>query len=141
MQLPHTVGQAVFAWFKAANVGTSSYPFLTMGKARLLLAHGSREQIDTYVPPELEGRWFGTMALSEPQAGSSLADITTRAEPQDDGTYRLTGNKMWISGGDHELTENISTWCWPRSPAGRPAQGHLAVHRAEVPGGRRRLPR
>src|SRR5215217_1731971 len=86
MQLPHTVGQAVFAWFKAANVGTSAYPFLTMGNARLLLAHGSQEQIDTYVRPELEGRWFGTMALSEPQAGSSLADITTKAEPQDDGT-------------------------------------------------------
>src|ERR671921_550132 len=102
MQLPHTVGQAAFAWFKAANVGTSSYPFLTMGNARLLLAHGSQEQKDTYVRPMLEGRWFGTMALSEPQAGSSLADITTRAVPQDDGTYRLTGNKMWISGGDHE---------------------------------------
>src|SRR3712207_9224865 len=90
MQLPHSVGQAVFAWFKAANVGTSAYPFLTMGNARLLLAHGSKEQIDTYVRPEIEGRWFGTMALSEPQAGSSLADITTKAVPQDDGTYRLT---------------------------------------------------
>src|SRR5215211_7297663 len=120
MQLPHTVGQAVFAWFKAANVGTSAYPFLTMGNARLLLAHGSPEQIDTYVRPELEGRWFGTMALSEPQAGSSLADITTRAEPQDDGTYRLTGNKMCISGGDHELTENIVHLVLARIPGGPP---------------------
>jgi butyryl-CoA dehydrogenase len=120
MQLPHTVGQAVFAWFKAANVGTSAYPFLTMGNARLLLAHGSPEQIDTYVRPELEGRWFGTMALSEPQAGSSLADITTRAEPQDDGTYRLTGNKMWISGGDHELTENIVHLVLAKIPGGPP---------------------
>ncbi|WP_245160131.1 acyl-CoA dehydrogenase [Blastococcus sp. CT_GayMR20] len=120
MQLPHTVGQAVFAWFKAANVGTSAYPFLTMGNARLLLAHGSREQIDTYVRPELEGRWFGTMALSEPQAGSSLADITTKAEPQDDGTYRLTGNKMWISGGDHELTENIVHLVLAKIPGGPP---------------------
>jgi alkylation response protein AidB-like acyl-CoA dehydrogenase len=120
MQLPHTVGQAVFAWFKAANVGTSAYPFLTMGNARLLLAHGSREQIDTFVRPELEGRWFGTMALSEPQAGSSLADITTKAEPQDDGTYRLTGNKMWISGGDHELTENIVHLVLAKIPGGPP---------------------
>ena len=56
MQLPHVVGQAVFAWFKAANVGTSAYPFLTMGNARLLIAHGSQEQIDTYVRPEVEGR-------------------------------------------------------------------------------------
>jgi alkylation response protein AidB-like acyl-CoA dehydrogenase len=120
LQLPHAVGQAVFAWFKAANVGTSAYPFLTMGNARLLLAHGSQEQIDTYVRPELEGRWFGTMALSEPQAGSSLADITTRAEPQDDGTYRLTGNKMWISGGDHELSENIVHLVLAKIPGGPP---------------------
>jgi alkylation response protein AidB-like acyl-CoA dehydrogenase len=120
MQLPHVVGQAVFAWFKAANVGTSAYPFLTMGNARLLLAHGSQEQIDTYVRPEVEGRWFGTMALSEPQAGSSLADITTRAVPQDDGTYRLTGNKMWISGGDHELSENIVHLVLAKIPGGPP---------------------
>jgi butyryl-CoA dehydrogenase len=120
MQLPHAVGQAVFAWFKAANVGTAAYPFLTMGNARLLLAHGSPEQIATYVAPEIEGRWFGTMALSEPQAGSSLADITTRAEPQADGTYRLTGNKMWISGGDHELTENIVHLVLAKIPGGPP---------------------
>jgi alkylation response protein AidB-like acyl-CoA dehydrogenase len=120
MQLPHVVGQAVFAWFNAANVGTSAYPFLTTANARLLLAHGSREQIDTYVRPELEGRWFGTMALSEPQAGSSLADITTRAEPQDDGTFRLTGNKMWISAGDHELSENIVHLVLAKIPGGPP---------------------
>ena len=120
MQLPHVVSQAAMAWFQAANISTSAYPFLTMGNARLLLAHGSKEQIDTYVRPQLEGRWFGTMALSEPQAGSSLADITTRAEPQDDGTYRLTGNKMWISAGDHELTENIVHLVLARIPGGPP---------------------
>jgi alkylation response protein AidB-like acyl-CoA dehydrogenase len=120
MQLPHAVSQAAMAWFQAANIGTSAYPFLTMGNARLLLAHGSQEQVDTYVRPQLEGRWFGTMALSEPQAGSSLADITTRAEPQDDGTYRLTGNKMWISGGDHELTENIVHLVLAKIPGGPP---------------------
>src|SRR3712207_4919306 len=118
MQLPHAVAQAAMAWFKAANVGTSSYPFLTMGNARLLVAHGTQEQIDTYVRPELEGRYFGTMALSEPQAGSSLADITTKAEPQDDGTYRLTGNKMWISAGDHELSENIVHLVLAKIPGG-----------------------
>jgi butyryl-CoA dehydrogenase len=118
MQLPHTVGQAVLAWFQAANIGTSAYPFLTMANARLLLAHGSRAQIDTFVAPMVEGRWFGTMALSEPQAGSSLADITTKAERQDDGSYRLTGNKMWISGGDHELTENIVHLVLAKVPGG-----------------------
>jgi butyryl-CoA dehydrogenase len=78
-----------------------------MANANLLLAHGSPEQIETWVGPMLEGRYFGTMCLSEPGAGSSLADVTTRAEPQPDGTYRLFGNKMWISAGEHELSENI----------------------------------
>ncbi|HWH30561.1 MAG TPA: acyl-CoA dehydrogenase [Mycobacteriales bacterium] len=107
MQLPHVVSGAVFTWFQAANVGTSSYPFLTVGAAHLLIEHGTPEQVETYVRPMLSGRFFGTMCLSEPQAGSSLADVTTRAEPQDDGTYRLFGNKMWISAGEHELSENI----------------------------------
>jgi alkylation response protein AidB-like acyl-CoA dehydrogenase len=107
MQLPALVEKACMAWFKAANVGSSAYPFLTMANANLLLAHGSEEQINTWVKPMFEGRFFGTMCLSEPQAGSSLADIRTRAEPQEDGSYRLFGNKMWISAGDHELSENI----------------------------------
>ncbi|WP_336081894.1 acyl-CoA dehydrogenase [Nocardia sp. SSK8] len=107
MQLPAVVAGACTAWFQAANVGTAAYPFLTVGNANLLQAHGSKEQIETFVRPMVEGRFFGTMCLSEPQAGSSLADITTRAVPQDDGTYRITGTKMWISGGEHELSENI----------------------------------
>ncbi|MGH8918530.1 MAG: acyl-CoA dehydrogenase family protein, partial [Actinomycetes bacterium] len=107
MQLPQTLTQACFLWFQAANVSTAAYPFLTVANANLLLAHGTPEQIETYVVPMVAGRWFGTMCLSEPQAGSSLADITTRAERRDDGTFRLHGNKMWISGGDHDLSENI----------------------------------
>lgn len=107
MQLPCLVEKAAFAWFKAANVGSAAYPFLTIGNANTLLKCGTPEQIETYVEPMLEGRWFGTMCLSEPQAGSSLSDITTRAEPQADGSYRLFGNKMWISGGEHDLSENI----------------------------------
>jgi butyryl-CoA dehydrogenase len=107
MQLPHVVSGACFGWFQAANVGTSSYPFLTIGNANLLLEHGTAELVARFVPPMVEGRFFGTMCLSEPQAGSSLADVATRAEPQEDGTYRLFGNKMWISAGEHELSENI----------------------------------
>jgi alkylation response protein AidB-like acyl-CoA dehydrogenase len=107
LQLPHVVNRACFAWFQAANIATSAYPLLTMANANLLLTHGSPEQIDTFVRPMLEGRFTGTMCLSEPQAGSSLAEVTTRAEPAGDGTYRLTGSKMWISGGDHELSETI----------------------------------
>ena len=118
MQLPQVVSKAMTTWFQAANIGSSAYPFLTMANAHLLIAHGSQEQVDTYVRPMAEGRWFGTMALSEPQAGSSLADITTRAERQDDGTFRLTGTKMWISGGDHELSENIVHLVLAKVPGG-----------------------
>ncbi len=120
MQLPAVVSGACFAYFQAANVGSSSYPFLTIGNANLLLAHGSAEQVETYVRPMVEGRFFGTMCLSEPQAGSSLADVTTRAEPRPDGSYRLFGNKMWISAGEHELSENIVHLVLARIP-GAPA--------------------
>ncbi|WP_407442789.1 acyl-CoA dehydrogenase [Rhodococcus sp. (in: high G+C Gram-positive bacteria)] len=118
MQLPIAVLRASMAWFQAANAGTSAYPFLTAANASLLVAHGSDEQIATFVPHMLEGRFFGTMCLSEPQAGSSLADITTKAVPVGDGTYRLTGTKMWISGGDHELTENIVHLVLAKIPGG-----------------------
>ncbi|GAA4823726.1 acyl-CoA dehydrogenase [Tomitella cavernea] len=110
MQLPVVVARAAMAWFQAANISTAGYPFLTVGNANLIAAHGSPAQVDTFVRPMLAGRWFGTMCLSEPQAGSSLADVTTKAVKDDGaepGRYRITGTKMWISGGDHELTENI----------------------------------
>jgi alkylation response protein AidB-like acyl-CoA dehydrogenase len=106
-QLPNVIHRACFAWFQAANVATASYPMLTMANANLLIAHGSPSQIETFAGPMIEGRYFGTMCLSEAQAGSSLADVATRAVPSGDGTFRLYGNKMWISGGDHELSENI----------------------------------
>ena len=120
LQLPTVVANAVFAWFQAANVGTSSYPFLTVGNANLLLEHADDELVQRYVPQMVDGTCSGTMCLSEPQAGSSLADIVTRAEPQDDGTYRVTGTKMWISGGDHELTDNILHLVLCKVPGGPP---------------------
>ena len=111
MQLPAVVNMAGLSYFYAANIGTSAYPLLTVGNANLLLAHGNAAQIEAFVKPELDGRYFGTMCLSEPQAGSSLSDITTRADYEEASVYgpqyRVTGNKMWISGGDHELSENI----------------------------------
>jgi butyryl-CoA dehydrogenase len=106
-QLPSVIHRACFAWFQAANVATASYPMLTMANANLLIAHGSPAQVKTFVGPMIEGRFFGTMCLSEPQAGSSLADVATRAVPSSGGTFRVYGNKMWISGGDHELSDNI----------------------------------
>lgn len=120
MQLPTVVTRAAMAWFQSANASTSSYPFLTMANANLLVEYGTDEQIDTWVRPMLEGRFFGTMCLSEPQAGSSLADITTKAVPVDDGSYRITGTKMWISGGDHELSENIVHLVLAKAPDGGP---------------------
>ena len=120
MGLPHVIGTASFAFFQAANAGTAAYPMLTIGAANLLIANGSADQVDRYVGPMLEGRYFGTMCLSETQAGSSLTDITTRAEEQEDGSYRLTGSKMWISGGDHELAENIVHLVLAKIPGGPP---------------------
>ncbi len=105
--LADTIAAAANSQFSAANVGTAGYSFLTAAAANLLRVHGSREQKTRYMQPMLEGRFFGTMCLSEPQAGSSLADIKTRAVRQADGSWHLVGNKMWISGGEHELSDNI----------------------------------
>ncbi|WP_437882606.1 acyl-CoA dehydrogenase [Pseudomonas sp. LRF_L74] len=107
MQLPTLLSQACFAHFQAANVGSSAYPFLTMGAANLIESFASDEQKRRFLQPMIEGRCFGTMALTEPHAGSSLADIRTRAEPAADGSYRLKGNKIFISAGDHPLSANI----------------------------------
>ncbi|MFB1017073.1 MAG: acyl-CoA dehydrogenase family protein, partial [Burkholderiaceae bacterium] len=114
MQLPHTIESAANAFFAAASVSMGS-GLLTVGNANLLMAHGTDTQKDVFARHELSGRFSGTMCLSEPQAGSSLSDILTRAVP--DGAdcdtealgarYRLHGNKMWISSGEHELTDNI----------------------------------
>ncbi|MCE4055829.1 acyl-CoA dehydrogenase [Pseudomonas sp. Au-Pse12] len=107
MQLPTLLSQACFAHFQAANAATTSYPFLTMGAANLIESFGTDEQKQRFLQPMIDGRFFGTMALTEPHAGSSLSDIRTRAEPASDGSYRLKGNKIFISGGDHPLSENI----------------------------------
>jgi alkylation response protein AidB-like acyl-CoA dehydrogenase len=126
MQLPVVVEKAAFAWFLGANAATSGYPLLTIGNANTLLAHGTPAQIEAFAKPEVEGRYFGTMCLSEPQAGSSLSDITTRADYEQESPlgpqYRLRGNKMWISGGEHELSENIVHLVLAKVPD---AQGRL----------------
>ena len=114
MQLPYTVNASANAFFSLASVSIGS-SLLTVGNANLLLVHGTAAQKSVFAANEFSGRWAGTMCLSEPQAGSSLSDISTRAVadgPDSEGDplgprYRLTGNKMWISSGDHELTENI----------------------------------
>ena len=114
MQLPYTVEAAANAFFAKASVSIGA-GMLTVGNANLLMAHGTPLQQQVFALNQFSGRWAGTMCLSEPQAGSSLSDLATRALP--DGPdhaaeplgprYRLHGNKMWISAGEHELTENI----------------------------------
>ena len=127
MQLPFVVHQAASTYLQAASIGAFAYPFLAEGNASLLAAHGSPEQVATYAEPVIAGRWYGTMALSEPQAGSSLGDLTTRAVRQDDGTYRLSGTKMWISGGDHELVENIVHLVLARTPDAAPGTRGISL--------------
>jgi butyryl-CoA dehydrogenase len=131
MQLPCVVEMAANAFFSKASVALSGYGMLTSGNANLLMAHGTAVQREVFAKNLFAGRWLGTMCLSEPQAGSSLSDVATRAVP-DGGDfeadalgprYRLRGNKMWISGGEHEITENIV---------------HLVL--AKIPGDDGRLP-
>ena len=126
-QLPATVAAAGMAWFSAANISTSGYFMLTAANANLLVEYGSADQIEAFVKPMLAGRFSGTMCLSETQAGSSLADILTRAEPHEDGSYRLFGSKMWISGGDHELTENIVHLVLARIPGAPPGTKGISL--------------
>ncbi|GAB5487526.1 MAG: acyl-CoA dehydrogenase [Parasphingorhabdus sp.] len=116
--LPYVIAQGISAYFGAANQSLLAYSALTGGAANLLAAHASEEQAAKFVAPLVEGRFFGTMCLSEPQAGSSLADIRTKAVAAEDGTYRLSGNKMWISGGDHALSENIIHLVLAKIPGG-----------------------
>jgi butyryl-CoA dehydrogenase len=107
MQLPWTIMQTCLGMFLAANAPTAAYPFLTGAAANLLQAFGAEELQERYLQPMFDGRFFGTMCLSEPHAGSSLTDLRTRAVPQEDGSYEIQGSKMWISGGEHDLSENI----------------------------------
>ena len=122
MQLPFTVGAAANSFFAVASISIGSN-LLTSGNANCIMATGTQMQKEVFAANEFCGRWAGTMCLSEPQAGSSLSDIVTKAVPDVDSSakhgslaweedplgprYRLRGNKMWISSGEHELTENI----------------------------------
>lgn len=118
--LPFALSQACGSLFAAANVGFHSYAMLTQGAANLLVHFGSEAQRHHWIARMLDGRVYGTMCLSEPQAGSSLADITTMASPRSDGRYSLRGRKMWISGGEHELGENIVHLVLARTPDAPP---------------------
>ncbi len=106
-QLPVILGFVPMFIFSAANYAGSVYPYLTAGAAHLIYSFGTEELINTYIPRMYAGDWQGTMALTEPQAGSSLSDITTLAEPTDRGYYRIRGQKIFISTGDHDGVQNV----------------------------------
>jgi alkylation response protein AidB-like acyl-CoA dehydrogenase len=107
MQLPLVAASGAFAYLSAVASTTLGYISLTHANCNLIESHGTPEQIEKWVRPMREGRFAGTMAMTEPGAGSGLADLTTTAIKNEDGDYRLTGNKIYISGGDHDLNENI----------------------------------
>ena len=105
--LPHVIGTAMEEFRMAANQSFGMYPGLTMGAVASILVKGSPEQKAKYAPKMIAGEWAGTMNLTESHAGTDLGLIRTRAEPQVDGSYSITGTKIFISGGDQDLTENI----------------------------------
>jgi butyryl-CoA dehydrogenase len=107
MQLPPIVTSAASAYISAVASTTTGYLALTNANCNLIQAYGSPEQIEKWVTPMREGRFYGTMAMTEPSAGSGLADLTTTATPTENDHYLIKGNKIYISGGDHELSENI----------------------------------
>jgi len=120
MQLPWMMDQALNGMFVCANNPAHIYLFLTQGVANMLNACGSDELKRKYLPDLVEGNWFGTMCLSEPQAGSSLADIRTKADLNADGSYSISGTKMWISGGEQDITENIIHMVLAKIPGSPP---------------------
>jgi butyryl-CoA dehydrogenase len=142
MQLPYTVELAANAFFAKASVSINA-SMLSVGNANLLMKHGTPLQQQVFAHNEFSGRWSGTMCLSEPQAGSSLSDVATRALPDGDGAaddplgprYRLKGNKMWISAGEHELTENIIHLVLAKIPGpdGKPIAGTKGISLFIVP--------
>ncbi len=107
LQFPEVIVRTVVAYISAANVGTAAYPFVAMGVANLLRAFASPEQKSLYLPLIMSGKSNGTMALTEPDQGSALGDIKTSAVAHADGTYRLVGQKMFISCADHNIAENV----------------------------------
>jgi alkylation response protein AidB-like acyl-CoA dehydrogenase len=106
-QMPYTLLNAALLTFYAANANAAAYAFLTTGAARLIRTFGSKALNDKFIPNMYAGHWQGTMALTEPQAGSSLSDLTTSAEPTESGHYLIKGQKIYISGGDHTAVDNV----------------------------------
>ena len=124
---PWLVGIAVTEMLTAANMALSLNPMLTQGSIHALTAHGDQEQKLTWLPKLITGEWAGTMNLTEPQAGSDVGALTTKAELQDDGTYKITGQKIYITWGEHDLTENIVHLVLARTPDAPPGTKGISL--------------
>lgn len=105
--LPHVLGTAFSEYMSSGNMAFAMYPGLTNGAVEAILVKGSQEQKETYVPRMISGEWGGTMNLTEPHCGTDLGLIRTKAVPQGDGTFKISGTKIFISSGEHDLTSNI----------------------------------
>ena len=116
--MPYVMGTAVGEMFSAANQAFTMYQGLTHGAASAILAHGTDAQKDMYLPKMVSCDWTGTMNLTEPHCGTDLGMLRTKAEPQDDGSYKITGQKIFISAGDHDLAENIIHLVLAKAPGG-----------------------
>ena len=115
--LPHVIGTAFEEYQASANMAFSMYPGLTMGAVSSIYVAGSDEQKATYLPNMISGKWTGTMNLTEPHCGTDLGLIKTRAEPQADGTWKVTGTKIFISSGEHDMAENIIHLVLAKTPS------------------------
>ncbi|WP_172296642.1 acyl-CoA dehydrogenase C-terminal domain-containing protein [Pseudoruegeria sp. HB172150] len=116
--MPYLLASAVGEMFVSANMAFNMYQGLTHGAYSAIHTHGSDQQKATYLPNMVEGKWSGTMNLTEPHCGTDLGLIRTKAEPQDDGSYRISGSKIWISAGEHDLSENIIHLVLAKAPGG-----------------------
>ncbi len=116
--MPYLVQSAVGEMFVSANMAFNMYQGLSHGAISAIQTHGSPDQKAKYLPNMIEGKWSGTMNLTEPHCGTDLGLIRTKAEPQDDGSYKITGSKIWISAGEHDLTDNIIHLVLAKAPGG-----------------------
>jgi 3-(methylthio)propanoyl-CoA dehydrogenase len=125
--LPYLVGIVIQEMFKTANVAFSLCPLLTQAAIEALVAHGTDEQRATYLEKLVSGEWAGTMCLTEPHAGSDVGALSTKAVPQDDGSYKLKGTKIFITWGDHDLTHNIIHLVLARTPDADPGTKGISM--------------
>lgn len=125
--LPKVLGTAVSEYFQSGNLAWSLYPLLSEGACHALMAHAEAWQQERFLRPIIAGRWSGTMCLTEPQAGTDLGLLKTRAEPQADGSYRIYGHKIFISAGEHDLTENIVHLVLARLPDAPPGSRGISM--------------